>query len=210
MKKLVALIIIASLSVTAKAQLSFMDMINHYFKANPFEQPFGSFLSSLLTDHHFIKDELNKRTDSNFFFLRGHYTDFSPVAFTLKKTEIRVAEVEFNHADSLHTLDTMIVYQLLCITDSTDKGKDQVKKEFIRFQRRFGNDFTSNEYKYTNGADGQPGMELYNYYFSIYSISPITVAWGKMIDGKDYVFTLTLRMKQVENQAALIQSPDGF
>lgn len=210
MKKLVVIISIAFLSVSARAQLSFMDMINHYFKANPFEQPFGSFLSSILTDHHFIKDELNKRTDSNFFFLRGHYTDFTPVEINPVQTEIRVAEVEFNHTDSLHTLDTMIVYQLLCITDSTDKGKDQVKKELNRFQRRFGNDFTSNEYKYSTGADGQPGMELYNYYYSIYSISPITVAWGKMINGKDYVFTLTLRMKQVENQASLIQSPDGF
>lgn len=210
MKKLIAIIIISIFTVSAKAQPSLMDMINHYFKANPFEQSFSSFLTSILTDHHFIREELNKRTDSNLFFLKGHYTDFMPVEMSPVQTEIRVAEVEFNHTDSLQTPDTMIVYQLLCIADSTEKAKDQVKKEFKKFNRRYKDTFINNEYKYTTGTDGLPGMELYNYFIPFLLVSPVTAAWGKMPDNKSYVFTLTIRMKQSQNQAALIHPPDGF
>ncbi|MBS1655207.1 MAG: hypothetical protein JSU05_10205, partial [Bacteroidetes bacterium] len=176
----------------------------------PFEQPFSSFLNSILYDHHFIKQEINKRTDSSFFFLRGYYTDFMPVDINPLQTEIRIAEMEFNHTDSLHTLDTMIVYQLLCITDSTDKGKEQVKKEFKKINRRYSESFSKNEYKYLNNADGKPVMELYNYYYSVYSISPVTVAWGRMPASKNYALTLTIRIKQSENLTGLVHPPDGF
>jgi hypothetical protein len=184
------------------------DVIEEYYKVNPYAHEFSSFLKEIFSDTSLIKDEMYKRTDSTFFYLHAHYKGFNPFHFTAQRTEMILAETEIAYSDSLHTLDTLIIYQIIGCTDSSEKQKTLVKKEFLRFGKKYETVFRSStfqEYK-NNSSDGQ----IKNYFVDFSSISPLSIAWAKLPEEYKCVFTITLRIKVRENRAELPESPDDF
>ena len=51
--------------------------------------------------------------------------------------------------------------------------------------------------------------EVYNYFISHRSISPVTIAWGRL-ETNEYTFTITIRFKLKENMATYIIPPGEF
>ena len=132
------------------------------------------------------------------------------ILFILLQTERKLilAETEIAYSDSLHTLDTLIIYQIIGCTDTSEKQKTLVKKEFLRFGKKYETVFRSStfqEYK-NNSSDGQ----IKNYFVGFSSISPLSIAWAKLPEEYKCVFTITLRIKVRENRAELPISPDDF
>ena len=151
---------------------------------------------------------MEKRTDSSFFFLSGYYKRFNPFDFKTSRTEFRVAETEIAYDDTSHTIDTMIIYQVLGIAANGDEGKVIVQKEFTRFHRRFSRDFGKIDYKEMTSSNGEITAGIYNYFFFGFQVAPLSVAWGKMPGENSYTFTISLRIKVKENFAGLPKSPD--
>ena len=179
----------------SKSQDVMKDIAKTYFRSNPFITEFGFFLDHLLHDPTIINKEMKKRTDTSFFYFKGQYTNHNPFPFISLRTEIMLTETTENVPDSIPRLDTFFVYQILAYTLGGKEGLDDVKKEFNRFDKKFGKKFANAE-KNDLTQDEEIVGEARNYFYQFFFLSPVTAAWG-MIKGKnENVFALTLRMKR--------------
>ena len=187
-----------------KAQPPLQSVFKTYFRTHPFDMKFSSFVTSLQQDPWFSVEAYDRRTDSNFFFLTGTYKNFNPFRYVAKELRLVVAEEKITHADSLTTRDTVVNLQLMGVTDTGIINRKIVEKEFKRFHSSQGGHFST----YTHETFRDIG-EAYNYFVSPFSISPVTIAWGRL-ETNQYTFTITIRFKLKENSATYIVAPGEF
>jgi hypothetical protein len=190
-----------------QAQNPMQAILKDYFRTNPFETRFSTYLTSLQKDPWLSIEEFSRRTDSSFFYLTGTYKNYNPFHYPVKEVRLIVAEGQFIHTDSLKTLDTIITIQLLGITDTTSSNKANVTKEFKRFYNKYASAFWNYSYDKVEKAN-QLTAEVYNYFIYPYSISPISDAWGRIPGTNQFTFTITIRCKVKENIADVILSPN--
>lgn len=207
MKRFILILLSISWYNLIHAQNPMQAIIKDYFRTNPFETRFSTYLTSLQKDPWFSIEEYSRRTDSSFFFLTGTYKNYNPFHYPVKEVRLIVAEGQFIHTDSLKTLDTIITIQLLGITDTTSSGKANVMKEFKRFNNKYASAFWNFNYDKIE-KENQLTAEIYNYFIYPYSTSPISDAWGKIPGTRQFTFTISIRCKVKENIADVILSPD--
>jgi hypothetical protein len=191
-------------NVQATSYMDLLKMTKEYFRSNPYNIEFGRFVNHLMNDPTIANKKINKKTDTSFFSFKGEYKNYSPFSFKADRTEINLAEVEFLSDDSLVRKDTMFVYQLSGYSYEGKEGMETVKKEFTKFNRRFGKNFlvqSSNIEKQKEIIGG-----LTDYFVPGVFGSPLSAGWGK-IDELQNVFVITIRMKIKEN---LVQLPLSF
>jgi hypothetical protein len=177
-----------------------------YFRSNPFNVHFSTFLNHLTHDPTLLHTTLNKRTDTSLFFFEGEYKGHNPYGFKAGKVEIRLAEREVNIDDSASTTDTLLFYQLAGYSYATG-GAEAVKKEYSKFDRKFGEHFYGEDSVLK--ADNEPVGMVKNYFLLGESfLSPVSIGWGKL-DDLHSVFTITFRIKLTQNVATLPQFPEG-
>lgn len=203
MKKLLLPVFILTACI-AHSQSPVESVSKTYFRTQPFNIRFSSFVTSLQQDPWFTREAYHRRTDSSFFFLAGTYKNFNPFRFLPKELRLVIAEEEIIHADSLKTPDTIINLQIIGVTDTGIANSKVVEKEFQRFHNSKGRHFSSNTHE-----TFKSGGEAYNYFISPFSISPVTIAWGRL-ENYQYVFTITIRFKLQENTATYIIAPGEF
>ena len=183
-----------------------VQIAKNYFRSNPYTMRFSTFLNHLMNDPTLSDKTITKRTDTSFFFFKGGYNNHNPFSFKAGRTEIRLAEEEVELQDSLSTTDTLLFYQLLGYSYGKE-GLESVKKEFSKFDRRYGKNFYSENSELKKG-DEITGV-IKNYFTPLISrFSPISVSWAKLDDFQS-VFTITFRIKVIENTATLPISPDS-
>jgi hypothetical protein len=119
---------------------------------------------------------------------------------------VAVIESEFSDSDTSSYRDTVLYYQLLVTTDSTAQSEQFVKKEYNRLLRKYDDKFTFNTQPLNEANSAQKG-EIAIGFFNLFAVSPITIAWGRELASRNYVFSLTLRMKVQENRATLVTLP---
>ena len=209
MKKLSFIFLFCMLGKTTLSQNSLVKAVKLYYRVNPFDRKFSAMLTTILSDTSFVKVDMKKRTDSNFFFLNGYYKRFNPFDFKTTRTEMRLVENEIVVADTGKLTDTIIIYQLLGVAGTGEDNKQKVRKEFEKFHKRFSYDFFRDDYREAM-SEGQVGAAMRNYYVPGRSIPAMTVAWGKMPGEEYYVFSVTLRLKIIENFADLPKTPNEF
>ncbi|MCW3119968.1 MAG: hypothetical protein JWM28_4050 [Chitinophagaceae bacterium] len=117
--------------------------IHNYYRYDPFERSFSSFINNLLNDGALINKTVVKRTDSTLFFFKGEYKGHNPFGFKAIRTEVRLAEMEIESSDSIRQKDTIMAYQLLGYTGKAGQGEPSVKAEFAKFDRKYGGDFSN-------------------------------------------------------------------
>ena len=177
----------------------------HYLRSNPYNVHFSAFLNHLINDPTLSDKTIQKRSDTSFFFFRGVYSNHNPYSFKANRTEVRLAEHQVAMEDSLSTVDTLLFYQLIGYSYSA-AGTESVKKEFSKFDRRYGKEFYSElgEMK----KDGQIVGMIKNFYFlDLTLLSPLSISWEKLDDYQS-TFTITFRIKLRQNIATLPVSPD--
>jgi hypothetical protein len=206
MKKILLLIFIL-IGFAGHSQNPLQSVLKTYFRTQPFDMKFSSFVTSLQKDPWFTLEEYSRRTDSNFFFLSGTYKNFNPFRFTPKELRLVVAEEEIIHRDSLHTRDTIINLQLMAITDTGLVNSKTVEKEFHRFNNNQAERFSSKTYD-TYDEQGKMTAEIFNYFIFPFSIAPLTIAWGPFSESRNYTFTITIRFKLKENITNFILAPN--
>jgi hypothetical protein len=199
------LIIIASQYCKAQPADAISHVAKKYFRSNPYSVHFNTFLNHLLHDPTLLNTTTQKKTDTTFFFFKGYYNNHNPFDFKADRTEIRLAETEVDLQDSLSTTDTLLFYQLLGYSYGKE-GLELVKKEFAKFDRRYGRNLYSQDSEIKNGHE-IVGIAK-NYFLFTSTISPVSIVWAKL-DELQNVFTITLRMKVVENMATLPMPRDS-
>ena len=202
---ILCLIIIVSRNCSAQNDDPFFQIAKNYFRSNPYHLRFSTFLSHLLNDPTLINKTVTKRSDSSLFLFKGYYSHHSPFTFKAERTEIRLEEIEVDLNDFISRKDTVMFYQLLGYAYGA-AGMEAVKKEFTKFDRRYGKNFFTQDTEIKNG-DKIVGLGK-NYFTVISTISPLSIAWVRLDDLQN-VFTITLRMKVEGNVATLPVPPDS-
>jgi hypothetical protein len=174
-----------------------------YFRSNPYQVHFSTFLNHLTHDPTLSHKTIRKRTDTSFFSLQGEYDSHNPYSFKASRVEIRLVEGTVSLEDSLSTSDTLLFYQLLGYSYG-EKAVAAVKGEFERFERRYRHYFPQSEFSELKREDKVIGL-VENYFTSLASFSPLAISWIK-IDDYQCVFTVSFRMKVFDNFATLPMS----
>lgn len=169
-----------------------LKIVKNYFRSDPYQNEFGYFLKHLMNDPILVNKTTRLRTDTNFFYFQGTYKDYSPYSFLADRTEIRLAEKELIYDDSLSFKGTVMIYQLLGITNNGKAGLEAVKNEFSKFNRHYGKHFTLESSDLKKGDDIVG--ETRDYFVYGIANSPLTVAWVKF-DEIQNAFIITLRLK---------------
>ena len=195
------------IAITGYPQGPLQSVLKTYFRTNPFDLKFSTFINSLQKDPWFTIETYSRRTDTTFFYLTGTYKNFNPFRYTPTEVRLVLAEEEIIHTDSLKTRDTIMNLQLMGISDSGVVNSKLVEKEFRRFHNNQADRFSSNTYNTYEEKDGRVTAELYNFFVFPFSIAPVTIAWGILPETNQYSFTITIRFKVKENIANYIVSP---
>ena len=176
-----------------------------YFRSNPYNIHFSAFLNHLINDPTLSNKTISKRTDTSLFFFKGDYGSHNPFGFQPSKVEIRLAERKVSLEDSLNTTDTILFYQLIGYAYGL-QGEEAIKKEFSRFDRKYGKNFYGED---SELEQGDKVIGLIKNYFSIAVtfLSPLSISWAKLDDNQS-LFAITFRIKVMQNEAALPVSPD--
>jgi hypothetical protein len=146
MKKIYPLLLLF-ISTAAQSQEPVQKITKNYFRSDPFASEFSSFLKHLLNDPTIKNKEVFQRTDTSLFFMHGVYTTYNPFFFKPKQVEITLTEIEIKYVDSLPDKDTIMVYQLIAISEDNIEGLKDVKREFEKLHNKFNKSFSKNSYQ---------------------------------------------------------------
>jgi hypothetical protein len=199
MRKIVLTFFITSFYFTSSfAQEGLFQFSKIYFRSNPFVGNFSGFLNHLLNDPSLLEKEIQKRTDTSLFYFSGLYKNHHPFFFKPKKVQILLQEASVNYGDSLAN-DTIFIYQLVAYADGTEKGEQEVKREFEKIHRVFNKKFYNSNYH--DLKTGETSGGLHNYFVAYSTLAPATIIWTKL--DNEFVLNISLRFKASENRAVL-------
>jgi hypothetical protein len=205
MKKIIIPLLLLTSVLGYSQQSPLKHMLKTYFRVHPFDMKFTTFILNLQKDPWFTIQEFEKRTDTTFFYLSGTYKNFNPFHYAAE-VKLVVAEQQLIHTDTLHTVDTIIVLQLIASSDTSTESRNAAAKEFKRFQNNQAESFFSSNYNNFTKGNTFVG-EVENYFVYPLSIAPVTIAWGLSQELNQCAFAITVRFKLKENIANYIAAP---
>lgn len=200
MKKLTFIILLFSAGFHLQAQEPLEYMLKKYFRVHPFETRFSTFITNLQQDPWFNMEHYIRRTDTNFFFLSGTYTNFNPFGFPAKEVRLIVAENEYIYNDSLNTIDTIINLQMMGITDTGSMNIKPVIREFNRFHNKSVDHFFRAACQPITSSGAETGSYC-DYYIYPVGTPTVTAVWGKLENTDLLTFTILIRCRVSENSA---------
>ena len=191
-----------ALHFPSPAQQVIADIAEHYCRSNPFDKEFSRFLNHLINDPTLVNKTMTKRSDTSFFYFKATYTQHNPFPFKAIRTEVILAERVEQLSDSIGQTDTLLYYQLMGYTDSGKEGVGDVKKEYKKFNHKYGIFFSDNKENELS-KDRQVLGTVNNFFVSFNAVSPVTAAWAILNSQNENVFAVTFRFKVKENYAIL-------
>jgi hypothetical protein len=197
-------IIIATFSF---GQAPMLKITGEYFRSEPFNTDFSSFLKHLLNDPTLSDKIIKKRTDSNLFFFQGTYAKHNPYFFKPTKTKVTLTEMAVE-TDSAQ-VDTIYNYQLLAFTEATTEGRKSIKKEFDKILKRFKSAF-SNTTITENPDSTKMASTTYNFFANAYLVAPFALTIAGPSTSNEMCLILTVRMSVINNRARLPVSLYGL
>jgi len=193
-------------TVTNAQQNVYVKIADNYFRANPFDREYSKFLVYLMNDPALVNKSITRRTDTTLFTFHADYKNFSPYSFAADRTEINLQEKEIEIGDSVSVLDTMFIYQVIGYKMGKD-GLEGVKKEYSKFNRKFKNDFFSDQQSNIIRNEQVVG-EITSYFTLGTDTAPVSVSWAKVNDNQ-YFFSIVFRFKIRQNITILPIAPEG-
>jgi hypothetical protein len=202
MMKKFYLLFLLLISMAAQSQDAVLKITKNYFRSDPFAAEFSSFLKHLLNDPTIKQKEVYQRTDTSLFFMHGVYTTHNPFFFKPRQVEITLTEIEIKYVDSLPDKDTIMVYQLVAISEDNIEGLKDIKREFEKLHNKFNKSFSKNSYQ-EQKAGNEVTAGWYNYFLATHAVAPISLLWGKTKGSNEAALNITIRMKSSYNRAVL-------
>jgi hypothetical protein len=181
-------------------QSSAFKITKEYFRSDPFQKEFSSFLQHLFNDPSLTNKVLEKRTDTSLFYFQGTYTNHNPFFFKPKRIEVVLAQSVVEQ-DSL-IIDTIYTYQLLAYNNDTKEEAQELKKEFEKIHRRYKNSFFKTTFS-ENPAGNKLKEASYNFFDPFNAVAPFSVSWFGPDENQEICLVLTIRMQAKNNKAIL-------
>ena len=172
----------------------------NYFRSDPFEGEFSSFMTHLLNDPTITNKILEKRTDTSLFYFQGSYNSFNPFFFKPKRVQVVLTELAID-LDSLER-DTIFNYQLFAYDNDTKEGVGEIKREFDKILKRYRGSFSTYQYSENPAGSGSVGA-TYNFFDPLHGVAPFALSWFGPTEKKEMCLVLTIRIDNRYNQAIL-------
>ena len=161
-------------SQTEKQKIKLLEITQQYFRTNAADQ----YISQTIEDFKkagFVTDTLISKTDSSLFYYRGYSTSFNPFRIPASKVEIQFRENKIQISGEKTARDTVLILQILGITDSTDENKNRIMEEL----RRISKDFISVFPFFNHGRSAKKAKRPYEFFdFKIFSAPYPTIILG--------------------------------
>lgn len=200
MRKFYLVFFILLICSTSFSQSSAFKITKEYFRSDPFQNEFSSFLKHLLNDPSLTNKVLEKRTDTSLFYFQGTYSSHNPFFFKPERVEVVLTESVVEQ-DSL-IIDTIYIYQLFAYNKDTKEGAQELKKEFEKIHRRYKNSFFKTSF--SENPDGNKLKDAsYNFFDPFNAVAPFSVSWLAPDKNKEICLVLTIRMQTKNNKAVL-------
>ena len=122
-------------SQSEKQKLKLHEITEQYFGTNTEDQ----YINKTIEDFKktgFVCDTLISKTDTSLFYYRGYSTTFNPFQIPLSKIEIQFRENKIQVHGEKTARDTILVLQILGITNSSTENKDRIMDEIKRISKQ--------------------------------------------------------------------------
>jgi hypothetical protein len=192
------------------SQQSCFKVAQHYYRSNPFEKPFSTFVNHLLNDPTLKNTTQSKKTDTTLYFLTGTYSTHSPFFFKSTHSKITLAErEEIMKSDTTVYVQPVFNYQLICYAAPGENGKKDVQEEFEKFCKKYKKGFSKTTSKNIDDGNGKSG-EIRDFSIIYLTYPVLTAAWVSSADLKENFFAITLTFRVSDNMAYLPVPAYGF
>ena len=176
-------------------------LVKEYYRVNPFEGNFSTFVKTLANDPELLDKQLVQKTDTGNYFLKGFYKVFNPFGFNAEKIEMIFAEQEQELvAKNQQTIYTTYSYQLLAYFDDTEINRRLILNDYNKIKKRLRREMKNETISLKGVKDIEDG-EIINYYFDYSLVYPVTVSWQTLGRSKKLALTIITRLAVANNRA---------
>ncbi len=214
MKKILCSFILLFSLATASSQPTLEKIVGKYFRVNPLDRPFNVFMNQVLKDTAFSIINLQKRTDTSLFYLRGIYKNFSPFTFKTELVQFIISDYLVIDDSTKQPIDTLISFSLTATTmPAAGKAQyDQVQNEYKVFNRKYRKSFMLNDEKTQYATNNTTILGQVNDFFVYvpYYIPYFSVSWGNVLGKENYAFSLQMNLNIADGELMLPIAPYRF
>ena len=171
-----------------------------YFRINPFNKDFSTFLIRLMNDPTLLQNSIIRKTDSTLFFMEGIYSTHRPFFFKPEKVKVILSEREVE-IDNTGLTKSMFLYQVVAYAPTGKEGAGDVRDEYDKMLRRYKRSFDMNNPRELKNGDTLTG-EVRDFYFANVSFPTVSLAWSSDENNGNLV-AITIRFLVFDNRAFL-------
>lgn len=207
MKEIILLVLAFNVHACASSQEQFVKLVKEFYRVNPLEGKFSTFIYTLSEDPDLQDKQLIRKTDTSNFFLRGTYKIFNPFGTNANKVEMVFTEQQVEEVvKNIQSLQTVYTYQMLAYFDDTEANRKLIVKDYNQLKRRLRGEMKS-RITNLNGLQQVEAGEIADYYYADSYVYPITLSWQTLSKSKKLALTLITKFEVMQNRAV---SAGGF
>lgn len=182
-----------------QAQSDFARTVKEYYRVNPFQGNFSSFIKALTTDPALMKKEIYRQTDTTGYFVKGQYDVFNPYSINANKVDMLFYENVYKSKSRV--LFTFYTYQLTTYFPDTELARRAVIKDYKKLVRKIRKDFYDTQKQSLKGYNNIEDGEITAFNDSGSPLEPVVVSWQTLAKTKQLGLTIILRLEQHNNYA---------
>lgn len=120
-----------------------LEKAEKYFGINPYSANREGIADLLQEKYHLTDVWRRSRSKDSLFYMRGFTTEFNPFSIPVQSVEFQVREGtrSLKRLDGSILRDTVLVVQVVGLTDTTLQAKKQVEDEWRAIKAEFGEDY---------------------------------------------------------------------
>ncbi|MCH5600697.1 hypothetical protein [Niabella ginsengisoli] len=187
-------------------QSDFENTVKEYYRVNPFQGTFSTFIDVLTKDSALLNKQILKQTDSTGYYVRGEYEVFNPFSVNANKVDMIFYESSLKARNDFH-LFNFYTYQLTSYFPDTELTRKAIKKDYKKLARKFKRDLYYTDIKslkgYNNIEDGE--ISTYNNY-NTSQLAPVVISWQTLSASKQLGLTIIVRIRQLNNYAVPVNN----
>lgn len=191
-----------------KAQSNFTHTVKEYYRVNPFQGNFSSFVQALTTDSSLLKKEIYRQTDTTGYFVKGEYNIFNPYSINANKVDMLFYENVYKSQSRV--LFTFYTYQLTAYFPDTELGRQAVVKDYKKLVKKIRKDLYDTQRQSLKGYNNIEDGEITTFNDSGSPLEPVIVSWQTLAKTKQLGLTIILRLEQVNNHAYPVNYKNRF
>lgn len=190
---------IGSVQLLAQDQLS--KFTKEYYRVNPFQGTFSSFVKALSGDPELLNKTLVQKTDTSNYFLKGDYKVFNPFGLNANKVEMIFAEHQVDvTAKSRQEEYTIYTYQILAYFDDNKLNRDLILKDYNKLKKKLKRELQS-EVIGLKGVQNITDGEITNFFYSTSIVYPVTISWQTLSKSGKLALTIITKLFVGNNYA---------